>query len=279
MLVLLTACSAVKLAYNNLPDLAYWWVDGFVDLNDGQSTQLRADLARLLDWHRANELPKIAELLQQIQRQAPADTTAQNVCRLFDEARSRFDVVGVQAESAAVALAMALSPAQIKHLEARYEKGNAKWRRDWLTGDRAERMEKRLNAAVERAEEFYGTLDDKQRAVLQVAIARSGFDPERSFAERLSRQQNLLRTLRTINGSNGAPRPSVAQAAVLVRATLARSVQSPDPDYRAYAQQAILDNCQTYAQLHNGTSTQQRARAVARLAGYERDARELARTP
>jgi hypothetical protein len=276
----LGACSAVRLAYSNLPELSYWWIDGYADLGETQALQLRNDLARLHDWHRANELPRIADLLRQIQRDAPADTTAQDVCRFFEQVRERADALSLQSEPGAVALAMSLKPAQIDHIEAKFTKGNAQWRRDWASGDRAQRLEKRLEAAIDRAEQFYGTLDDKQRAVLQAGLARSSWDPQRSFTERLRRQQDLLQTLRTVSGSSGsAQQPTPRQAANLLRAYLNRTVQSPDPAYRLQAQTSLQESCVIYAQLHNSTNARQRARAVARVAAYEQDARDLASQP
>lgn len=277
--LLLTACSAIKLAYNNLPELGYWWVDGYADLDDAQSVQLRSDLARLHAWHRANELPRVADLLQQIQRDTPADTTAQDVCRFFDQVRERLNASQVQAEPGAVTLAMSLTPSQIRHIEGKFDKGNTEWRRDWVVLDAAELLDKRLTSSIERAEQFYGTLDARQRAVLREGLERSRWDPQRSYAERLRRQQDLLQTLRTLSGADGAARPTRQQATALVQAYLDRTARSPDPAYRSHVQAALQDNCVTYAALHNSTTAAQRARAATRVAAYERDARELAGQP
>jgi len=274
----LVACSAVKLAYNNLPDIAYWSIDGYVDMNEAQTLQLRADLTRLHDWHRTQEMPRIADFLRDMQRTAPVDTTAQDVCKWFDDGLLRIDAVVTQAEPATVALALSLRPEQIRHIERKFDKGNTEWRREWVSGERTEHLDKRLKASVERAEQFYGTLDSKQRAVLQAAMARSGFNPERWYAERQRRQQDLLQTLRALGtgNGNGTAQPTAAQATAALRGYRERLMRSPDPLYRAYAEAAIQDNCRTYAQLHNSTTAQQRARAVSRLAAYERDAREVA---
>jgi len=277
--VMLGACSTVRLAYSNLPELSYWWIDGYADLGEVQSLQLRNDLGRLHDWHRANELPRIADLLQQIQRDAPADTNAQALCRFFDQVRERIDATSGQAELAAATLAMTLTPAQIQHIEAKFTKGNTEWRRGWGSDDRAKRLKKRLDSAIARAEQFYGTLDNNQRAVLQAGLARSSWDAQRSLPERLRRQQDLLQTLRTVSGGEGTARPTPQQSINLLRAYWSRTAQSPDPAYRAYARTTIQESCSTYALLHNSTSPAQRARAVARLAAYERDARELASQP
>ena len=275
-LLLLPGCSAVKLAYNNLPELAHWWVDGYVDLGDAQSLRLREDLGRLHRWHRNTELPRVAELLQKMQRLAPNDATAEQVCALFTDVRARVDALTAQAEPAAVALAMALGAPQLAHIEQKYAKANVEWRDEWAKGTDADRQARRLKAAIERSEQFYGSLEDRQVAVLRKAIARSDFDPQLGYTERLRRQQDLLQTLRAISAASPEQRPSVAQSTSALRAYLDRSINSPTPSYRAYADRAIQDSCRMLAEMHNATTPEQRERATRRLAAYERDARELA---
>ncbi len=272
----LQGCSAIRLAYNNLPELGYWYLDGYADFNDAQSLKVREELARLHQWHRGNELPKIAELLQKIQRMAAADASTEQVCGLFADVRNRFDALITQAEPAGVVLVMGLGSAQLAHMEAKYAKANTEWREQWSKGSLAERQSRRLKSAIERSEQFYGTLDERQITVLRNAITRSEFDADLSFAERLRRQQDLLQTLRLIGPSGPAPRPTVEQATTALRAYLERSVNSPNTSYRAYADRAVLASCLMMAQLHNSTSAEQRERAARRLAAYERDARELA---
>src|SRR5882724_11445070 len=52
----LAGCSAIKLGYNNLDHLAYWWLDSYVDFSGEQGTQVRENLAQLHQWHRTEEL-------------------------------------------------------------------------------------------------------------------------------------------------------------------------------------------------------------------------------
>src|SRR6185369_14770287 len=54
----LSACSAIKFAYNNIGEVAYWWLDSYVEFSDEQSLRVREDLTRLHLWHRTNELPR-----------------------------------------------------------------------------------------------------------------------------------------------------------------------------------------------------------------------------
>ena len=276
LLAVLAGCSAVKLAYNNMPDLAYWWADGYADLNEPQSLMLRAELARLQDWHRKTELPRIADLLRQIQQVAPADTSAEQICRLYADIRARFDAVTARtlAQSGAPALAMRLTPTQLKHLEARFAKGNQEWRRERGSSDRAVRVAKRLETELERAEQFYGTLDDQQRRLLQDAVSRSAFDQQRVFTERVRRQQDMLETLRGVAGTGN--NIDTTQATAALRAYVERVSRSPDPLYRAYAETALQENCQTYARLHNSTTAEQRQHAAGKLRSWQADLRALA---
>ena len=284
-LFLLQACSAIKLAYNNAPEFGYWWLDGYVDFNESQTLKARAELARLQQWHRTDELPKIAELLQKAQRLAEADIAPAPVCALFAETRTRFDAVSAQAESAAVTLAISLTPEQIANIDHKLTKVHAEYRNDWLKLTPAERFDKRFKSNVERSEQFYGKLDERQRTVLRAGLEASSFDVQASYTERLRRQQDFLQTLRQVTGSGTgtgtsspsaiASKPSQADVLTALRGYLGRTLNSPNPAYRVYSQKLINESCALFAQIHNTTTPEQRARAVRRLADYARDATEL----
>ena len=63
----LSACSAIKLGYSTLPEVAFWWLDGYVDFQEEQEPDARRELARLHDWHRREELPKLVEILARME--------------------------------------------------------------------------------------------------------------------------------------------------------------------------------------------------------------------
>ncbi len=267
------ACSAVRLVYNHLPDAGYWWLDTYVDFNEPQTLSVRGELDRLLHWHRTEELPKIISLLQKTQRLAGTDLAAEPVCALVDQVRERLLVLSVQAEPAMVALAMSLGPDQISHIERKFDKTNTQWREDWLDGSAADRLERRFKNSVERSEQFYGPLDARQRLAWRTRLTASAFDPQQMYGERLRRQQDLLQILRLANSAPTRPEPAVMTA--MLRAHLDRFVQSPNPIYRSYSDRLLRESCQTFAEVHNMTTPEQRDRAVRRLAAYERDAQEL----
>ncbi len=268
----LAACSAIKLGYNNLDDIAYWWLDGYVDFSDDQSTRVREDLGRIHRWHRTQELPLLAVLLQGVERLAPGDITAAQACAIVDQVNERIDALADRAEPAVVTLASALLPEQLVHLERKYQKGNADFRKEWVNTKPAEQAEKRFEQIVERSEMIYGKLDESQRVALRKQAAQSAFDPLRVLAERQRRQRDVLETLRKV----AAPSVPLGEARGLMRGLFDRARKPAEPAARAYTQSIIDEGCRTVAMLHNSTSAAQRDVAVRRLRAYQRDLNELA---
>jgi hypothetical protein len=268
----LAACSAVKLGYNTLTDVAYWWLDSYVDFEDEQATQIREDLARLHLWHRSRELPRLAEILQRMEELAPGDITTAQACVVVQQVRERLNATAEHAEPAMVTRALDLAPEQLLHLERKYETNNAKYRDEWLRATAADRAEKRFKQFLERSETIYGDLGGPQRAVLRRQLEQSIFDADRILAERRRRQHDALETLRKLAGQP----VSFSEARSLLRGYLARFQEPPDPDQRRYQKALIEEGCRTFAALHNTTSAAQRQAAVRRLRAYQRDLRELA---
>jgi len=269
----LAGCSAVKLGYESATELAYWRIDGYLDLDDNQSPRVREALAQLHRWHRAQELPQYAVLLAQAGQLVAGEFTADQACGLLAQARARLDALAAQAEPDVVALAMTLTPRQLRHLERRQARDAADDRKDWLDATPAEREDRRYRQWLDRAEMVYGRLDDAQRALLRRELAASSFDPRLLVAERQRRRADLMRVLREVTAA-GVAVPAARDA---LRGWLARSTtESPDPLWRQAQERMQRDGCGLVAALQALATPAQREVAARRLRAYERDARELA---
>jgi len=271
----LGACNAVQLGYNNIGEVAYWWLDSYIDFTDEQTARVRQDLRRLHAWHRAEEIPKLQSLLQRGEELAPGDVTAEQACALVPPAFDRMNALIGRAEPAIVTVALGLGPDQIAHLEKKYERNNADFRKEWVRIPAGEVRDKRLKAFVERAEKFYGTLHEAQLAALRQQMERSTYDPRSLLAERERRQQDLLGTLRKIAGQP----VSLDEARALMRGYFSRTQEQPDRSQRASMQRWIQEGCRNIAALHNATTPAQRQSAVRRLRGYQADLRALVSQP
>ncbi|MCB8745638.1 DUF6279 family lipoprotein [Rhodoferax sp. U2-2l] len=268
---LLGGCSMVRLGYGQLPNLSHWWVDGYLDLSTPQSEALRADLQALHSWHRRQELPLLARDLAELRAQAGQDTTAVQVCQMAERFKARLEVVLTQAEPAFARLAMSIKPEQLQHLKHQLDKREQTWRDEWLNAPPAEIQARRLERLVERSESFYGPLTDAQTKLLRAGVMATPYDTALAEQESLRRHQDLQHTLRTLAGGT----PTLAQAQDSIRALLVRTLQSPNTSYRAQIDQLVQANCDTFAQLHNSASPEQRQKMATKLKGLEDDARAL----
>lgn len=269
--LMLGACSMVRLGYDQLPNLTYWWVDSYFDLSDSQSVTLRRDLATLHDWHRTQELPRLAKLLADLQTQALQDTTPQQTCQIIDQIKAHLQVVLTQAEPGLATLARQITPAQQQHLVHQLGKREHTWREDWVQISPAKLAKRRAERLIERSESFYGRLSEPQRSLLTSSVLTNPYDVAQAEAEMLRRHQDLQQTLQTI--TQGAD--NAVQAQAHLRTLLQRMMNSPSTAYRTRINTFNQANCATFAQLHNSASPAQRQQMVSRLQAYELDLRTL----
>jgi hypothetical protein len=271
-LAALSACSALRLGYNQAPQLAYWWLDGYLEVDDTQAPALRDAIRGWFRWHRSSQLTDYAALLARAQAQLAEPVTPEQVCQLSDEVGTKLAAAFDRAVPAIVELARTVTPEQLTHLQRKYAKNNAKYRDEYLQDGAEQRLKATVKRIVDRAETLYGRLDDTQRERVAQAAADSPFDAAGWLAERQLRQQLIVQTLRRL--SSDAVPPDEAQAAV--RGIYEQTFQSPREPYRRYQQRLSQYNCQFAARVHNQMTPEQRRRAVVRLKGWEDDLRALA---
>jgi hypothetical protein len=265
--LLMQGCSAVKLAYNQVPQLAYWQLNSYLDLSETQTERVRDELGDLHQWHRDTMLPRHAELLQKVQQQLPSAISPDQACRTYDDVRAQIDKVVTQAEPKLVWLAAQLTDAQVRNLQKKQASSNADWKKEWVDVTPEKLREQRFKQLLSRAETFYGTLDEPQKAALRAFVAQSSFDPQRTYAERLRRQKDLVQVLQRI----AEDRTNTDQARSLLRGYLARFNASPDAAYQRYAQTLVEEGCEGYSRVHNAMTAVQRLKAVHSVKGYEQD--------
>ncbi len=271
LIVVVPGCTAIRLGYNNAPEWSYWWLDGYFDFNDAQSLQVRGDLAALQAWHRSDELPAYIRVLGQLQRMAPANVSAAQVCDVYAGFKPHTQALMDQAEPIIATVTPTLSPEQLDHLARQLDKRRTKWRGEWLDGSPSERRERRVKQLKERAEMFYRHLEQPQLDLLRASVATSAFDAAVNYRESLRRHQDILQTLRQIQ--SGPPHSQSERAAV--HSLLARTLDSPNAAYRSYRDQVTQEDCQVFASLHNSTTPAQRLKLLETLKNYEADARAL----
>ncbi len=272
-LLLLPACSAIKLGYQQLPTLSYWWLDSTVSFSGNQTAAAKEAIDKLHQWHRREELPGYAALLQRTAELSAGPVQPEQLCRVIDEVQARLDTLMRQAVAQAAPVAMALGPRQLSHMARHWEQQNEEWEKEWLQGDAEARMERRLDKALSRYNSFYGELSAAQISLIKTQLAQSPWTAEWGRRDRQRRQQDLLSSLQRIAQNN----MTQAQAEAQLWGVWQRWLQPPDAGQRAVVQTLSQRACENLAQLHNTTTSEQRQRVARRLRAYERDRQDLSR--
>jgi hypothetical protein len=270
-LLLLQGCSAIKLGYQQLPTLSYWWLDSTISFNSEQSLRAKEALEQLHRWHRREELTGYADFLQRSAQWSQGTVESTQVCSALTEVQTRLDRLMREAVRQAAPVAMMLGPRQLSHMARQWESKNEEWEKDWLRGDEQARMERRLERVVNRYSDFYGSLNAEQNALIKAQLAQSPWTAEWGRQERQRRQKDLLATLQRVSQGQ----MPVAQVENELWNVWQRWLKPPDEAGAALMRAMSQQACNNLTQLHNTTSAEQRQRAVRRIRAYERDLRDL----
>jgi len=266
LLLTVTACSAVKLSYNNAQDLTYWWLNSYIKFTPEQKPVIKAELAKLHDWHRFNEIPVYSQILHSLQQKVDHDITSKQSCEVMESFRERYRMLNLQFEPIIERIAPSLSHEQLAHIQKHFDKNNKKWHKEWLEGTEEERNQRRLERAINRAEIFYGRLNDQQKDILKRNIRVSAFDPHYSYSERVRKQEDAIATLKKIIDQ----KLDEADIKLEIAAYFDRFLNG-DMAYQNYIDRFKVDACEDLSKLHNATTVEQRKRAASKLAGYAED--------
>jgi hypothetical protein len=271
LVLALPGCSMIKLGYGQASGLAYRWLDRYVDFDNEQAQKVRSALDDTLAWHRRTQLPDYVQLLTRVEAEAAGDATPERMCAWAGEIRSRIEPVLQQLAPTIADVVVTLSPTQLTHIEKRFAETNEEYRDDFLQRDLQKRHKAQVKRQVERAEMFYGKLDETQRELVSSSVSASPYNAETAYAERRQRQQDVLSLARRLREANAGRDDALVQ----VQAYLDGLDRSPRESYRRYAERVTAHHCALASALHNSASTEQRREAAKKLAGYRADFRAL----
>ncbi|HEY6135272.1 MAG TPA: DUF6279 family lipoprotein [Rubrivivax sp.] len=270
--VALAGCSAMRVGYNQAPQLTQWWLDGYLDFDDAQTPRVRASLEQWFAWHRETQLVDYAELLGRAQQQVAGPLSAAQACQWNDELRARIEPAVERALPLVAEFVPTLQPAQLAHLARRYAKKNAELRKEFVQPRADERLKGAIERMVERLESIYGPLDETQQRVVVAGVSASPFDAERWLADREARQRDVLQTIEPLVVER-ADRERVLRG---LRPLARRLVGGTATEASTYQQRLAQHNCAFFARVHNLTTPRQREHARDKLRGWEGDVRQLA---
>ncbi|WP_084199931.1 DUF6279 family lipoprotein [Noviherbaspirillum autotrophicum] len=270
---LLAGCSALRLGYANGESVVYWWLDSYVDFTSEQKPWVKNQLRQLFAWHRTTQLADYARLLAQAQQTLQRPVTPADALEEYAALKKRAMLGTDKALPALADLALSLQPAQIDHLAKKFASNNEKYRKDTLQGDVEDRQRFRFKKFMKQAEYWFGDFSAQQEAQLRAASNARPLNNELWMADRLQRQQELIRLLRKIQ----AERPGREVVMAMLRSYIASvfNIFTYD-EHKAFFDASQDAHARLIALMVNAATPQQKAHAAKRLQSLIDDCRTLA---
>jgi len=265
LVVFLTGCSTVRLVYDNADTYIHWRATHYLDLDGEMADELDERIAAFMVWHRAQALPKYAQLLDEAGRRFEKRLTPADLVWGYDsimpQARESLRMAAVQGAP----LLDRLSPAQIANLERRLAEDNRRFARENLKGSERAQRKRRTERNVERLEDWVGRLTKAQVDRVAQYSERAPLLDNLRDRDHKRIQAGLLAMLRAHEAKKRLPDFA------------ANWNRGRDPAYTAALKTSRKEFFAMALDIDRSLTEHQRARALGELRRYADDFRTLAR--
>ena len=170
---LLTACTALRLAYDNADTYLLFRAKSYLDLDAKGSDELDERIDEFFAWHRRTALPQYARLSEEAAKRVTRGLSREDLVWGYDSlvAHAR-QSLRFAAERVAPLLDR-LTPQQVAHMERRFAEDNRKFAREYLRGSEAERRKRRARRLEERLEDWLGDLSHVQARLIAAKLSET----------------------------------------------------------------------------------------------------------
>lgn len=264
----LSACSAIRIGYEQADHLLAWMADDYFDLDPAQKQDFGGRIGRLLKWHRHEQLPDYVRFLSEAKQRGQRALTRDDAVWLVEGAKTRFRMLAEHGAADAAEMLATLTPDNIRALEKQFGKVNQKYLREYkVNGTPEERKRARLQRTLKQVRDWAGPLTHAQEdriAALNNAIPNA--DPLR-HQDRLRRQKEFLTLLEQ--------RHDKARFAPQLRVWLANWEHGRAPDYEKALTDIYDKRIALYLEVERMLTPQQRQHWLQKLQGYIDDLQAL----
>lgn len=199
LFLLITACSAVRFAYNQGDTIIRWWIDDHIGLTAEQELLTREILEQQLWWHRTEQLADISKTLEQLRRQLNRPLTTNEISQFTDDIKKFTYEIAKKATPDAAKIFVTLQSNQIENMQKRMQKGNEKFAREWLPPSLEKQNKVRADKVIDRVEWLFGSISKEQEEKIRQHIKNNPLDMNMVYQERLRRQNDLIKIVKSIN--------------------------------------------------------------------------------
>lgn len=272
IVLLLSACSAIRLGYNQADHVALWKADDYFDLDPRQKQEFLARFDRLYQWHRHEQLPEYASFLAAARRRIENGLGREDVIWFVEGLKTRYRVIANRGAEDAAALLSTLAPAQLAALRRQLDKDNRKFARENRLEDSVrEQKRARSERTLKQIRDWTGSLSYEQEQKITAMLDDLPMIDQLRLADRLRRQRELLRLLE-LRGSGAAFTEKL-------RHWLVDWEEGRSPEYDRLLAHWWEQRVRFFVEVERMLTPHQRANLVHRLQDYIDDCRELSSQP
>ena len=293
MSLLMSACTAVKLGYENLPLVVGWQADRFLSLDESQDALVSRHAKALQSWHRKSLLPVYADFLSEVEAELAKPVSPRQVGQWRQTVVDAWKPLAERAAPAVAEVALTLRPEQLAHLRKALARSNDKSAAKYRQPDPVKRQEARYERLVERAESLLGSTSAAQKELMRASSAAMVRNEDAWWRARLARQKAMVDLLVEVSSQ----KPAAEEATRRVRQVLVGlfghhdngpgaiagsdgGAGVPEPaenhDLRLNVEEASSAGDDMTAGLLALATPEQRRHMLKRLDGYRQDFRVLA---
>lgn len=255
-------------AYSNLGSMLTWMIDDYVDLTDAQEDWVRARVARAMEWHRTQELPKYRRFLETVLAKTEGPFTPQDMAVHQKALRAHYHRFTEQVIPDIAEFLGNIDAEQISQLERKFAEENSRFTRESIRGSPDERRGKRMRRLIDHLEGWVGSLSGEQRELVAGFYRTAPDFAEELLGERRFRQGEILALVRA-----KAPRE---QMSTQLRRLLVDTESWRRPEYIQKLRTRDEKMFEMLAALNATLSAEQRAAFQGRIRGLMRDIDTLA---
>ena len=268
---LLSSCSSIQLAYNQVDFLLKWWIDDYVNLTSEQELLYDQSIPLIIKKHRQEELPKALQQLRKLKAKLDQPLQIDDGVNIVKEIKS-FSRISINLlQDDAVTLGLSLQPKQFSYLENTFAKSNKKFQNDFLQGSSEDRLEKRVEKIIERTESFSGNLSKSQKTQIKEIAREYLLDMELVYQTRLYKQQLIMKTLKKI----AQEQPSPTQAKMMMNQLFNEIELGSTTEQKEFEKKRDLHSGIVLAKITELFDEKQRKKTQAKMRSWEQDLQVL----
>jgi hypothetical protein len=268
IVVLLSACSGLRLGYRHADTLLAWRADEYFDFDPQQRHEFDARLARLLAWHRYEQLPEYAVFVGTAINKARPGLKHDDIVWFIEGMQARYRTIVSRGIDDAVDLLATLKPNQLVALQKQWDKDNRKFSREHAVGESAEhRKRERLTRTIDQIDDWTGRLTVEQEQKVAVLLEPIPYIDDLRYKDRMRRQKEFLELLKL--------RENKAEFRPKLLAFLLDWEEGRTPEYQRLANEVLEKRVAFYMAVEKLLTPAQRETAVKRLQDYADDFKSL----